>query len=359
MLLRFVGSILISGLLGAVMMYVLSLFARDLIERSAIMRETAFMMLNFFGQQGAFVTIWIVFSCVFLTLLQWRRFRYLVTLQKSVERIAQGDLDHQVPVSQQNELGELAAYINQFVLHLRQSLDDERKAEQTKNELITNVSHDLRTPLTSILGYLGLIVQDRYRDEVEMRHYVQIAYEKSERLKVLINDLFEYTRMRHDSIQLRQMSFNLVEMLGQLLLQYKVVIEQEGMVCELSQEASVYMVNGDPNKLVRVFENLLANAITYGRDGKRIDMRIWQSGDMAVVEIANYGEPIPSTDLPYIFDRFFRVDKARTDHTGGSGLGLAIAKSIVEKHEGTISVTSDTYATAFQVKIPLIKEKQD
>lgn len=215
---------------------------------------------------------------------------------------------------------------------LQLSLDDERRAEQTKSELITNVSHDLRTPLTSIIGYLGLIEQDRCRDEVEVRQYVHIAYEKSKRLNVLINDLFDYTKMRYETSPQRIHTFNLTELLRQLLIQYRVPLEEAGLVGALHAPSGKLAVTGDPDKLVRVFENLLANAIHYGKDGGKVDLHASAEGEEAVVEVVNYGEMIPSVDLPHLFDRFYRVDKARGLDSGGSGLGLAIAKSIVEQH---------------------------
>ena len=131
-----------------------------------------------------------------------------------------GHFDHQVQVDPNTELGQLAANINRLVAQLQQSMHEERKAEQTKNELITNVSHDLRTPLTSITGYLGLVDQDRYRDEVELRYYVSMAYEESLRLNQLIQDLFEYTRLRNNEMKLRLEKINLIEMLRQITEQF-------------------------------------------------------------------------------------------------------------------------------------------
>jgi signal transduction histidine kinase len=232
-------------------------------------------------------------------------------------------------------------------------LDEERKAEQTKNELITNVSHDLRTPLTSIIGYLGLIEQDRYRDEVELRHYVQIAYSKAERLNVLIHDLFEYTRMRHDVIPLNKQAFNLVEMMNQLLVHYRLSLESAKMKGKLISNVGELTLMADPDKLVRVFENLLSNAITYGYAGGKVEIYLNHYEESAVVDIVNYGEAIPAADLPHLFDRFYRVDKSRAENGGGTGLGLAIAKGLVEKHGGSISVTSDGDSTNFRVRLPL------
>ncbi|MBD2872665.1 HAMP domain-containing histidine kinase [Paenibacillus sp. IB182493] len=287
-------------------------------------------------------------------ILQWRFYGYLARINGTVQGIADGrlDFDYKIEVRRNSPFGDMAVNLNALAGRLRRALEEERRAEQTKNELITNVSHDLRTPLTSVLGYLGLIEQDRYRDEVELRHYVQIAYEKSQRLNGLINDLFEYTRMRHDASALRETSFNLVELLGELLVQFQPPLREAGMEGRLAAGEPAVTIKGDPAKLVRVFENLIANAIAYGKDGKRIVLTVGRSGSRAVVEVINYGEPIPAHDLPHIFERFYRVDKSRTQWAGGSGLGLAISKSIVEKHGGVISVSSDVDETAFRVELP-------
>ncbi|MUT67240.1 GHKL domain-containing protein [Paenibacillus sp. NEAU-GSW1] len=312
-------------------------------------------LVGLFGETLAFYMIGTFVFMAYFGFLQWRYFRNLDRIGLSIRYISEGHFDHTVQVAERSPFGGLAKDMNVLVERLKNSLDDERRAEQTKNELITNVSHDLRTPLTSVLGYLGLIEQDRYRDEVELRHYVQIAYDKSQRLHVLINDLFEYTRMRHDAVPLQRMNMNLTEMLGQLLVQFLPQLKQSGMEGKLHSEEKEVLLSGDPAKLVRVFENLLTNAVTYGKEGRKVDIRLRKEKSVAIVEVANYGEMIPAVDLPFLFDRFYRVDKSRTEKSGGSGLGLAIAKGIVERHGGEISAASDHYETVFKVRLPIIE----
>jgi signal transduction histidine kinase len=299
----------------------------------------------------------VVLFILYYSFFQWSIFHSFGQINDTIGRIANGSLalNHKIVMRRSHPLQSMAVNVNRLAGRLDAALEEERKAEQTKNELITNVSHDLRTPLTSVLGYLGLIEQDRYRDEVELRHYVQIAYDKSQRLNVLINDLFEYTRMRHDTAAIKVTSFNLVEMLGQLLVQFRLPLEEAGMHSKMVTKETSIMVKADAAKLVRVFENLIANAMNYGKDGKQVIVTVQREPNAAIVEVINFGEPIPSTDLPYIFDRFYRVDKSRTQWSGGSGLGLAIAKSMIEKHGGTISVSSDMDQTSFRVSVPIIQ----
>ncbi|WP_152970733.1 sensor histidine kinase [Bacillus sp. FJAT-28004] len=350
-------NMVISVVLAAFTLYILLGFGMWLIDNIRPIR-VLYQFVNSIVNDRKLVPIAAgVFLFVFYyIILQWSLFHYLGRMNKTVRGIADGtyEMDYKIEVRKNNIFGPMAANVNSLAGRLHHALVEERKAEQTKNELITNVSHDLRTPLTSVLGYLGLIEQDRYRDEVELRHYVQIAYEKSMRLNVLINDLFEYTRMRHDTTALKVTNFNLIEMLGQLLVQFRLPLEEAGMESKLVTDKTSVMIKGDAAKLVRVFENLVVNAMNYGRDGKQVIVTVQVEGKTAVVEVINYGEPIPTMDIPHIFERFYRVDKSRTQWLGGSGLGLAIAKGIVEKHEGTISVTSDSEQTAFRITLPII-----
>ncbi|MFD2116406.1 sensor histidine kinase [Paenibacillus yanchengensis] len=292
---------------------------------------------------------------VYFILLQWTLFKYFIKLNTTVKKIADGELhlNYQIPIRKSNPFGMLAFNVNQLSFRLAAALEEERKAEQAKNELVTNVSHDLRTPLTSVIGYLGLIEQDRYRDEIELRYYVQIAYEKSLRLHTLIDELFEYTRMRHDSVVLHKEQLNLVELLGQLLAQYHVTLQEEGMEGKMMSSSKSIMLEADPTMLARVFENLIANALHYGKEGKYLDIHVERRGEKAAVHVINYGEPISVMDLPHIFDRFYRVDRSRTHWKGGSGLGLAICKSIVEKHNGQIEVNSADEKTVFTIYLPI------
>ncbi|MFB9752538.1 sensor histidine kinase [Paenibacillus hodogayensis] len=310
-------------------------------------------MINMFGLSTVLIVAGIFLFVIYIFVLSHRRIVYLVRITKAVQRIANGHFDERIPVRYNDEMGELAANLNKMSEQLKTSIEDERRAERTKSELITNVSHDLRTPLTSITGYLGLIEQDRYRDEVELRQYVHVAYEKSKRLHALIDDLFEYTRLSGSGLTLRKSSLDLVELLGQLTAQFQYEMRQAGMEIRLSFPPHKVMLQADGDKLARVLDNLLGNAVNYGKDGVYIDVNVKLTDDGAVVEIINYGSPIPPQDLPHIFDRFYRVEKSRSESTGGSGLGLAIAKQIIELHGGAIRAESDRSRTVFEIRLPL------
>ncbi|WP_330362580.1 HAMP domain-containing sensor histidine kinase [[Clostridium] dakarense] len=268
--------------------------------------------------------------------------------------MANGDLNQTIQTESKDEIRELANNINSIVSQLRNITIEERRAQQTKTDLITNVSHDLRTPLTSIIGYLGLIEEDKYKDEVELRYYTTIAYEKSKNLSILINDLFEITKMQNNTIKLDRIDINLVELLGQIVSQFEYEFNQENIKVRTDFSEDKLIVNVDPVKLVRAFENLINNAMKYGSDGKYIDIETRKQDNMAIIKIINYGEQIPALDLPHVFERFYRVEKSRSRNDGGSGLGLAITKNIIDLHDGSIKVESNSRSTIFEIKLKLI-----
>ncbi|WP_246120451.1 sensor histidine kinase [Cohnella terricola] len=278
-------------------------------------------------------------------------------ITRGLEEIAKGNFNYQIPKVSGSRLGEVAFSINRMSGQLKSSIDEERRAEKTKNDLITGVSHDLRTPLTSILGFLEVIEEDRYQDETELRYYVNIAYEKSLALRKLIDQLFEYTRI-NNGIPLDLSELDLVGLIRQLVEEFVPVLEQAGMECRLNVHEGDFTMLADGGLLVRGYENLLSNAIRYGHTGKYIDIDFFIDGKEMVVRLQNYGEPIPELELPFIFDRFYRVERSRSKETGGTGLGLAITKSILEIQGGSINAQSSKKATSFETRFP-IREKAE
>lgn len=310
---------------------------------------------------GVWPVVWVVgviLFIIYVLILSMRQIRYIEQIERSVQQMSLGQLDQTVPVRTRDELGKLAASINRMASRLKASMEEERQAVQAKQELVTNVSHDLRTPLTSIKGYLQYIHENRYKDEVELMYYVDVAYRKAQRLDRMVNDLFEYTRVAYGQLKLNRTQIDMMELLGQLCTEMRMYVREAGMEIALhgpqgASPAERLLVWADGDKLVRVFENLISNAVQYGKEGKRIDIRLHGENGMAVARVINYGEPIPARDLPYIFDRFHRVDKSRSEQTGGTGLGLAIARNIAELHGGAIEASSDASETCFTVRIPL------
>ncbi|WP_238885388.1 cell wall metabolism sensor histidine kinase WalK [Clostridium sp. YIM B02551] len=295
----------------------------------------------------------IVFAVTYF-LITYRKNRSLAAIIDETEIMANGDLDRLIKVNSSGDFKGLVNNINSISKQLKEITIEERKAQQTKSDLITNVSHDLRTPLTSIIGYLEIIDSDKYKDELKLRYYANIAYEKAKGLNLLINDLFELTKMQNNTINLEKEEINLVELLGQVVAYFEYQFKNTKMQSRVRFSEDRLIVDADSGKLVRAIENLLTNAIKYGKDGLYVDVVTKLEEGMAVVQVINYGQAISPIDLPYIFDRFYRVEKSRNSKIGGSGLGLAITKNIIELHGGTITAYSDNEKTIFEVKLPLI-----
>lgn len=299
-----------------------------------------------------YLPIFLLYLFLFCLFAMNRRFkRDLSRIMKDVAVISNGNFDLPFKPVFDEDLDIFTSDIQNVLRKLEASMQDERIVEQTKNELITNVSHDLRTPLTSILGYLRYIEQDKYKDEVALRHYTGIAYEKSLQLELLINELFEYTRMQDPKFTFQLEPINLSEILGQLIIQNNHRFFEAEMICRENIPKREMMVLGNGEKLARVFDNLISNAIQYGVSGKYIDILMEEMDEKIVIQIINYGEAISPFDLPHLFDRFYRAEKSRARHTGGTGLGLAISKSIIVHHQGEISVVSNGERTSLIVEL--------
>lgn len=312
--------------------------------------------VNSIGSAPVMALVGSVLFLVVFFLTSRQSIRYLQQITAGLEEIAKGKLDYELPLQSMDELGVLAYRINQMSRQLDQSIQEERRAEKTKNDLITNVSHDLRTPLTSILGFLELVENDRYKDEVELRYYVNIAYEKAAVLKRLIDDLFDYTRISN-GLPLLSKPLHMADLIGQLAEEFVPAFEKAGLTCRILTEQQEDVILADGSLLVRAYENLFANALQYGSSGGLITVQIEQIEQRLVIRIMNNGEPIPEQDLPYIFDRFYRVEQSRSSRSGGTGLGLAIVKSIVEANGGQIVARSNREETVFETSYPLYSGK--
>ena len=291
-----------------------------------------------------------VFSVSFL-LLQSRSMRYISRISSAMREIAEGDLNITLDVEGDDEFADMAENLNNMVEELRQLMDKERESERTKNELITNVAHDLRTPLTSIIGYLELLSGPVKLNEEMQKKYLDITYKKSKRLQKLIEDLFGFTKLNYGKISMKVSKVDIVKLLSQMLEEFYPNFMEKNLAYELQSNVPGKVITADGNLLARLFDNLINNAIKYGADGKRVLVQIHAEEEVVTVSVTNYGYVIPADELPLLFNKFYRVEQSRSTNTGGTGLGLAIAKNIVDMHGGTIQVTSDLNGTVFTVRL--------
>ncbi|SDD71480.1 HAMP domain-containing protein [Paenibacillus sp. UNCCL117] len=282
-----------------------------------------------------------------------RKMRYVEELAGGLRIMATGNLEHRVMERSRDELGSLARDMNQMALDLRRKMEEERKAERLKNELVTNVSHDLRTPLTLIMGYLRLLHDKSYESKEQAASYVSIAYNKAEKLKGLIDDLFEYTKLSNQDVPLHKRGVAINDLLEQLLEEYVTISEEQDLKLVRSIPQERLTVQADVDKMIRVFDNLLGNAIKYSPKPGVISVGLAKDGQHAIIRISNKADALTREELEQLFDRFYRIDPARSSMTGGSGLGLAIARSIVDSHDGQIWAESADGDIHFYVKLRL------
>lgn len=302
----------------------------------------------------------LIFIMVFY-LLQRKDFKFIDRISEAMKEISSGNLDTKIEVRGDDEFSEMAFRLNEMSGSLKTYMEKERVSEREKNEFITSIAHDLRTPLTSIMGYLDLVVNNENLTDEKRREYAKISYDKSIKLKELTEEFFHFTKMGHREVELKIESIDIVKLMEQLVNEFYPQFTKSKLAFELKSNVRSMMIEGDPGLLVRVFENLINNAIKYGSDGKRVDVIIDGREADCEVSVVNYGRIIPAEELPMIFQKFYRVEQSRSRQTGGTGLGLAIAKEVVEKHGGVIRVRSDRNGTRFSVKlnknIDTIKEK--
>ncbi len=227
-----------------------------------------------------------------------------------------------------------------------------KDAEQRKNDLVVYLAHDLKTPLTSVIGYLTLL-RDEGQISPELREkYLSISLEKAERLEDLINEFFEITRFNLSHITLEYSRVNMTRLLEQLTFEFKPMLLEKNLRCTLEIAPDV-MVKCDVDKMQRVFDNLLRNAVNYSFEDGEIRITAQQKGNLLNLRFTNQGNTIPQEKLDRIFEQFYRLDTARSSKSGGAGLGLAIAKEIVELHKGTIAARSADEVIEFEVTIPV------
>lgn len=293
--------------------------------------------------------IWVIGILVLLYRLLKKVFGYIDEVGKATEDLVNKDVEY---IELPDELEEIQKRMN----HLkRESEKNEKLAkenEEKKDELIVYLAHDIKTPLTSMIGYLSILDEIDDMPKKKQKNYISIALDKSYRLEDLINELFDVARFNSEKIVLEKEELNLNLMLEQIIDDFYPTLRELNKSIKLNYNESI-RINGDPDKLSRVFNNLIKNAISYSKEESEIVINLKKDNNNAIVEVINKGKQISKEKLSKIFEKFYRLDSARTSRTGGSGLGLAIAKDIVELHNGTIIAESNEEETTFRVTLPL------
>ena len=288
----------------------------------------------------------IVFMVLLRSVLNWLT-RYFDMVNQGIDALLSDDTDIHLP-------SEMVATERKLIAvkqKLKQRTLEAQLAEQRKNDLVMYLAHDIRTPLTSVIGYLNLMTEAPDMPTEQKAKYLRITLDKANRLEKMINEFFEITMYNQQQITINKENIDLYYMLVQLIDELSPTLSTKGIqaVLKADEDLTVY---GDSDKLARVFNNILKNAAAYSYPDTQIPIVAQEKEGTVIISISNQGEHIPPNKLTTIFDKFCRLDEARTSDTGGAGLGLAIAKEIIVLHGGYISATCEAHTITFVIQLP-------
>lgn len=279
------------------------------------------------------IIIGVLIFLVTFTILANRKVNYIRFITKEVKEIKKLGFGKTIKVKGEDELADLCNNINNMSVELGERIEKEKQIEENKHELITNISHDLKTPLTSIVGYLELLnnqdIDEKVRDE-----YMKIVYNKSLRLKSLVNELFQYTKLSGSNMKLEESRINISMLLNQAVGESIINFSERNIEVELNNPYSEVFCKIDSFQILRVFENLIRNAEKYADPHSKFIVSLDVIKDNVEISFINKCKSLAEEDLEKLFERFYRQDKSRSKE--GAGLGLAIAQRIIELHNGSI-----------------------
>lgn len=247
--------------------------------------------------------------------------------------------------------------LNAIRLESLNNMAQAREANERKNNLIMYLAHDLKTPLTSVIGYLSLLHDEKDISEPTRDHYQDIALDKAYRLEELINEFFDITRFNLSAMEYDNKVIDVNRLVEQLVYEFKPILDEHGLTIETALDGKIY-VNADGSKLSRVLDNILKNAVNYADTGTTIELNGKKQDHSMVMTISNHGPTIDAHKLKRIFDPFYRADASRASKTGGAGLGLAICKEIIEHYGGTIKADSINHQFILTITLPLVQPSE-
>ena len=325
-------------------------FARSL-SISEMEADLLYFKLVTVNMQFILALVIIIFVFLLFHMLLDTYKRYFDEVVAGIDKL----MEERAAISLSPELESVEHKLADVKRTLAERADKAKRAEQQKNDLVVYLAHDIKTPLTSVIGYLSLLDETPDMPDEEKAKYIHTACEKANRLRTLVNEFFEITRSHSEALPLQKTKVDLYYMIAQISDELYPQLNACGKIIEnhVDEDISVY---GDSDKLARVFNNILKNAISYSEENSVIKVSARELSEWTVIQFENDGE-IPEDKLNVIFDKFCRLSNARLSETGGSGLGLAIAKNIIVLHGGQIRAESSNGRTAFIIEIPSASSK--
>jgi len=297
---------------------------------------------------GFIISLWVI-GFVWIFFYYWKKtLNYIdVIVQASDKLVDSNDEIIRLPA----ELKNVEDRLNRIKQNAARNLQIAKESEQRKNDLVVYLAHDLKTPLTSVIGYLTLLRDEMQISDELRERYLSISLDRAERLEDLINEFFEITRFNLSHMSLSLSRVNLTRMLEQILFEFKPLFESKNLEYVLNIEPNIE-IKCDVDKMERVFDNMIKNAISYSFDASKIIIDVEQYCEGTTIKFINKGNTIPKEKMDIIFEQFYRLDTSRASKTGGAGLGLAIAKQIITQHNGTITAESKDEKVQFTIFIP-------
>lgn len=297
-----------------------------------------------------FISVAIAISILILCRVMLSKFsKYFDEINTGIDILIQNE---DKPIEFSAEMDFMEQKLGALKRTLEKREQDAKLAEQRKNDVVMYLAHDIKTPLTSVIGYLSLFDEAPDMPAEQKAKYVHITLDKAYRLEQLIDEFFEIARYNLQTITLTKKRIDLYYMLVQMIDEFYPQLASHGKQAVIHAPEDL-AVSGDPDKLARVFNNILKNAAAYSEDNSVIDITAGLSGDKVSIVFKNAGS-IPNDKLAAIFEKFYRLDDARSSDTGGAGLGLAIAKEIIVQHGGQIYAESKDNYTTFTVELPAL-----
>lgn len=341
------GNILIAGIISFILYFILVLFFENTLSiLVARLNYDLYAWIVYNREIVLYIYVGIVLAIILYRFIS-KYVNSINEVYKSLDMILEEDNE---TIKLPDNMNQFAEKINEIKYNYISTKNSERDAEQKKNDLIMYMAHDLKTPLTSIIGYLTLLSDEKEIPKKLQEKYINIALNKSLRVEELINQFFDITRYNLHAMPIIKNEINIAYLLKQLVDECYPMLENKGLCCKLNTPDKI-MYLGDGDKLARAFDNLLKNAINYSFEGSTIEINLLQKEDKILISFRNKGEKIPEYKLEKIFEKFYRGDEARISSTGGAGLGLAITKEIIELHEGSIKVKNDDEYIEFDIEL--------
>lgn len=295
----------------------------------------------------------VTFFILLHVVLNWFT-RYFTFINQGIGNLLEEESEIRLPP----EMAATERKLNAVKGELKRRAREAKMAEQRKNDLVMYLAHDIRTPLTSVIGYLSFLSEAPDMPVEQRAKYVNITLEKAYRLEKMVDEFFEIARYNLQELRLQKEPIDLYYMLVQIIDELTPVLAAHGNHVALQADETL-TAYGDPDRLARVFNNVLKNAAAYSFANTQIDLCAKSEGGFVTVTCKNQGKTIPPEKLSAIFERFYRLDESRASNTGGAGLGLAIAQEIVALHGGTIAAASENNTVTFTIVLPLEDKTQN